>query len=78
MSVSIASVVHAGYGLNFGAKGYVNFGYYQPCIKGSYGLNDTSSIFANAFLGLKGIKILGIKIPDIGKNLTGLFVNRRI
>jgi len=70
MSVSIASVVHAGYGLNFGAKGYVNFGYYQPCIKGSYGLNDTSSIFANAFLGLKGIKFLGINIGNIGREFT--------
>ncbi len=67
ISVSVAAVVHAGCGIQFGTKGYVNFGYYNPYIKGSYGLDNTSSIYANVFLGLKGVKVLGISICEIGK-----------
>ena len=66
LSVSIAAVVHAGCGIQFGTKGYVNFGYYNPYLRGSYGLDNTSSIYANVFLGLKGVKVLGISIPTLG------------
>ena len=66
LSVSIAAVVHAGCGIQFGTKGYVNFGYYNPYLRGSYGLDNTSSIYANVFLGLKGVKVLGISIGEIG------------
>ena len=67
LSVSIAAVVHAGCGIQFGTKGYVKFGYYNPYLRGSYGLDNTSSIYANVFLGLKGVKVLGISICEIGK-----------
>ena len=66
LSVSIAAVVHAGCGIQFGTKGYVNFGYYNPYLRGYYGLDNTSSIYANVFLGLKGVKVLGISIPSLG------------
>lgn len=66
LSVSIAAVVHAGCGIQFGTKGYVKFGYYNPYLRGSYGLDNTSSIYANVFLGLKGVKVLGISIPSLG------------
>ena len=66
LSVSIAAVVHAGCGIQFGTKGYVKFGYYNPYLRGSYGLDNTSSIYANVFLGLKGVKVLGISIPTLG------------
>lgn len=67
LSVSIAAVVHAGCGIQFGTKGYVNFGYYNPYLRGSYGLDNTSSIYANVLLGLKGVKVLGINIGKLGK-----------
>ena len=67
LSMSVAALIHAGCGIQFGAKGYINFGYYNPNLKASYGLKDTSSIYANVSLGLKGIKILGITIKDIDK-----------
>ncbi|CAM4298583.1 hypothetical protein [Treponema peruense] len=67
LSMSVATVVHAGCGIKFGVNGYANFGYYDPYLQISYGLNDTSSIYANAYLGLKGVKFLGINIGNIGK-----------
>jgi len=39
----------------------------DPYLQISYGLNDTSSIYANAYLGLRGVKFLGINIGNIGK-----------
>lgn len=66
LRMSVATVVHASCGIKFGAKGYVNFGYYKPYLKGTYGLNDTSTIYANVFLGLKNIKFLGLSIPNLG------------
>ena len=54
---------------------YANFGYYDPYLRASYGLNDTSSIYANVFLGLKGIKVLGINIGDIGKKWEWQLLN---
>lgn len=68
LSMSVAAIVHADCGLRFGTKGYLNFGYYQPYLRISYGLNDSSSIYANAYLGLKGLKIFGIKIGGAEKH----------
>ena len=75
LSMSVAAVVNAGCGIQFGTKGYANFGYYDPYLRASYGLNDTSSIYANVFLGLKGIKVLGINIGDIGKKWEWQLLN---
>lgn len=66
LSMSVAAVVHAGFGIHFGVKGYANFGYYAPYLRASYGLDDASSIYANVYLGLKGVKILGISIGNLG------------
>ncbi len=66
LSMSVAAVLHGGFSVDFGEKGYVRFGYYNPYLKGSYGMKETANIKANVLLGLKGLKVLGIDIGDFG------------
>lgn len=68
LSVSVAAVVHTGFGIQFGVNGYANFGYYNSYLRASYGLDDASFIYANVRLGLKDVKVLGISLEKFGRS----------
>ena len=64
---SVAGVLHAGLTFKDEINGYVKFGYYKPKLYGSFGLDNNTNFELYAFIGIKGVKILGISLGDMGK-----------
>ena len=75
---SVAGVLHAGMTLKDELNGYIKFGYYKPKLYGSFGLDNNKKFELYAFIGIKGVKILGISLGDIGKKWSWPPVDEKI
>ena len=65
--MSIAAVVHGGLYFNWSMGGDIKFVYENHNLRGSTTFNKIAKITAEIGIGLKNVRVLGVKIGDIGK-----------